>query len=441
MSIPEDLSARLPTPRADEPEALRQDIADELADHLLCAARSEHLKERTGGPISEQAALAAAIERFGEPSAVARRLWWDAMKEKIMAQRLLTIMATAATMAVLFACVLLWQSMQQMRALQAAEIAVQREALAAMIAELKSTKNADGAQWQTLKIRLIDESGKPVVGKVSCETRDKSAGDRITTGADGVASFLLPPGLYGIWIECNGYRASLPSILLPPKSIEQAVVCPSAEPKIMPVSFRIDLTDQSAIAEAPAQVFYVAAIQFRDRRIGETEWSRRAPETEYQGSKTDCWLLDSKGRILGQLPETPAPAPEAGAYPAPHGMRSVSTYFPKTIGPNPALRPVAGLSSGNYTLVLAAYIAADRKNSTDVKDAAVGADEAASTALEIPALKVYSPDFEKFWHAAIVSTEPTQQGSGVFPITDASFPKQPKSNKDALPPDLFQPSN
>ena len=44
MAGRDDLLADLPAPHADEPPTLRQDIADELADHLKCAAQRESFK-------------------------------------------------------------------------------------------------------------------------------------------------------------------------------------------------------------------------------------------------------------------------------------------------------------------------------------------------------------------------------------------------------------
>ncbi len=74
----DDISARLPDPRDDESRQLRQDIVDELADHLHCATAREQL--RGEGPQGEQIALENALAHFGDPAAVARRLWWDAMR-------------------------------------------------------------------------------------------------------------------------------------------------------------------------------------------------------------------------------------------------------------------------------------------------------------------------------------------------------------------------
>ena len=42
--ISEDLTASLPPERDDEPVSLRQDILDELNDHLQCAVRREQCR-------------------------------------------------------------------------------------------------------------------------------------------------------------------------------------------------------------------------------------------------------------------------------------------------------------------------------------------------------------------------------------------------------------
>ena len=48
--IPDDLAAELPPPRDDEPESLRQDIIDELTDHLHCAMQRELLASNSASP-------------------------------------------------------------------------------------------------------------------------------------------------------------------------------------------------------------------------------------------------------------------------------------------------------------------------------------------------------------------------------------------------------
>src|SRR5579872_6354763 len=78
----DDLTAALPAPREDEPPDLRRRIIAELRDHLHAALQRELLL--TGN--AEQAHQ-NVLARFGDPARLARKLWFDAMWEKIMTQR------------------------------------------------------------------------------------------------------------------------------------------------------------------------------------------------------------------------------------------------------------------------------------------------------------------------------------------------------------------
>lgn len=80
----ESATGGLPEDLAHEYEALRGDIADELDDHLLCAMKRE--LRRTD---DESAAERAVLERFGDSRKVARQLWCEAIKEKVMRDRIL----------------------------------------------------------------------------------------------------------------------------------------------------------------------------------------------------------------------------------------------------------------------------------------------------------------------------------------------------------------
>src|SRR5271163_2703485 len=94
MDFRDTLSALMPAPRDDEPASLRQDILDELGDHLACAYNRELLRGA-----NSQLARQRVLELFGDPAAVARRLWLDAMKGKIMAQRVLITSCLAVALA------------------------------------------------------------------------------------------------------------------------------------------------------------------------------------------------------------------------------------------------------------------------------------------------------------------------------------------------------
>ena len=140
MEFGGSLTSRLPAPRDDEPPGLRDDIADELADHLACSLQRELL--RGGDP---SAAGARVLEQFGDPAAVARRLWFDAMKGKILAQRVLigTCLVLAAACVALVG--LVWQQSIQAQRKAARESAETARFMASM------TENAQARDHEMLK--------------------------------------------------------------------------------------------------------------------------------------------------------------------------------------------------------------------------------------------------------------------------------------------------
>jgi len=344
MSIPEDLSAQLPTPRADEPATLRQNIADEIADHLHCAARREHLQNSGSGPLTDQAALAAAIERFGEPAAIARRLWWDAMKERIMAQRILTIMATTAAAAAVFACFVLWQATQTSRAEQTALLQSQQSVMTAMLAELKSTQKADDKQWQTLKVRLVDEQGRPVIGKVSCTGQGNQTSDSTEAKSDGVAEFYLPPGQYIVGVTVGSTMTTLTQLLPPGRPTTRTVVCPGQVANTIPLRFALDKSN----VPADLNIYYVAQLQLMSRQVADQQWIP-APFLSTSGER---YLISPQGELIGQLPDVPERAVTSNSP----GMNPKAMVFPKRIPAGTKLRAPAGLQRGTYYTNVAPYV-------------------------------------------------------------------------------------
>ena len=83
----EQILSDLPT-NTDEPADLRESIAEELGDHLQCAMRRELLNEP-----DQTIAKERVMQRFGSVNGVARQLWFDAMRQRLMTQKLLVIAA------------------------------------------------------------------------------------------------------------------------------------------------------------------------------------------------------------------------------------------------------------------------------------------------------------------------------------------------------------
>jgi tetratricopeptide (TPR) repeat protein len=96
MKSIDDLAAILPRRRDDEPPELRAQIVKELQDHLECAYQRELL--RTG---DEVRAAQRVQEQFGDARQLARKLWFEAMQEKIMSQRILIGLSVSLAIACL----------------------------------------------------------------------------------------------------------------------------------------------------------------------------------------------------------------------------------------------------------------------------------------------------------------------------------------------------
>ena len=180
MDFHETLSSLpLPPARDDEPPTLRQDILDELGDHLTCAYNRELLHGANSGLASQR-----VLEQFGDPAAVARRLWFDAMKGRIMAQRVLI----ATCLVIILACTatvgLAWQWMNHERrirdraAIEAIELnrrmsdalaqsqAANQQMLTQMREMTEAVLHPVSTEWNPVVFKLVEEKvdGPPAEG-------------------------------------------------------------------------------------------------------------------------------------------------------------------------------------------------------------------------------------------------------------------------------------
>jgi hypothetical protein len=265
MDYRDTISAELPPRRDDEPAGLRQDILDELADHLGCAYHRELLRGADAG-----AARRRVLDRFGDPAAVARRLWLDAMKGKIMAQRVLIASCLVVTLASLSLAGMMWQ--QSIHAQQASRLAtdkaqaIQQEMLnqlREMSEVVRSTRSLD---WNPVKFQLTEEmpDGPPAVGVlITLNVRDRQirgfgagefwqAGPRRQaalqptqrlTDASGVADFgVVHPDDYVFEIVKSWDQGTVSTSgevhVEPGSQITKRMVCPKTPPERVPVLVR-----------------------------------------------------------------------------------------------------------------------------------------------------------------------------------------------------------
>lgn len=215
MDWREEIEAEFPPPRGGEPAGLRRDIADELADHLACATERELGK--TGDAAT---ARRAALARFGNPAALARRLWLEAMKERIMRDRIVMAGMIVLTLASLVTVGIVWRSMDRIQITNEALVATMQrmseaqEAQTALIArdasgvlEVKATNWDVVTRKDTGPAAGVAISAREWNGNGAEEGKSYS----VTTDREGIARIdPLPAGNYRLWAESRTRDIAMP---------------------------------------------------------------------------------------------------------------------------------------------------------------------------------------------------------------------------------------
>jgi len=263
VAWPEVSIEDFPPERDDEPSSLRQDILDELTDHFACALNRELLKNP-----DEQLARERVVNQFGDPIKIARQLWFDAMKERVMSQRILTgvsiVMAACciAVVGVAWALLNQSQSMNEKMLEQLVAIADRPQPVAAANVDQQILKQLEQLnQKQTVQsgsvseelnpilFQLVEESkeGKPSVGFKGTLTRDEGGAPTYTVNAvsdkTGLLDFgKLPWGKYYLKLD-TPWGESLQQFWIttvPGRKYEASIFCPANAPEDVAVQFQID---------------------------------------------------------------------------------------------------------------------------------------------------------------------------------------------------------
>ena len=157
MGWPEVSREDFPPQRDDEPVSLRQDILDELTDHFFCALNRELLKNA-----DERLARERVMNQFGDPVKIARQLWFDAMKERIMSQRMMTGFSAVMTVCSIAVVGIAWSLMQESQLVnhqmleQLAVIADRPQADSTVVKSLQRTNEAI-----VRELKILAESQRP----------------------------------------------------------------------------------------------------------------------------------------------------------------------------------------------------------------------------------------------------------------------------------------
>ncbi len=170
MTWNKDPDKAFPARHPREPGGLRQDILDEIADHLACAAEREEERQESE---NEEVVWSRVLERFGNPDAIARKLWWDKMWEAVMREWIQTGVMVVVTIAVLAGLALMMrlvagvgtandamrEAMEQVAASNenlAKAMAEQRAGNEAMLKALSGIQSGGGEKPDALELSTIE---------------------------------------------------------------------------------------------------------------------------------------------------------------------------------------------------------------------------------------------------------------------------------------------
>lgn len=157
------------------PEELEHDLADELAFHLHMLER----EEREAG-LDAPVARAVARERFGDPEVIRAACRRVALKERIMLQRINTVLVVLLVLAVVGLGVQGWMlnrtNARTLAAVDALRVAVENERAAANEALLRATKAAETARGNMAA--PVPPTGDGAATKDTSETAGRSSPTR-----------------------------------------------------------------------------------------------------------------------------------------------------------------------------------------------------------------------------------------------------------------------
>jgi len=319
----DESAAQFPPPRSEEPAELRRAIVEELADHLSCALRREQL---AGGQQEIHSARQRVLTRFGDPAAVARRLWFDALWEKIMLQRIVTTACVVLAAVSCLALLLAWQSLTRQQDLLASwqtnsetQAREQRELFEKLLAQSdkQAQANADSlrelqglaaagqapVEWNPVEFRFVAgaEDGPPLAGINVTMTINNSQESGIppmrgTSDERGMVQFKRAHfGTYNLELKCpSGESRTDELILLPGENTSIAIVCPDPPAKAVPLNIRAEWPDEFA---GRGLCFYFSQDVVR-RRVDGQLWYW-LDGSMLQDNSARQVLVDEKGDAFG----------------------------------------------------------------------------------------------------------------------------------------------
>ena len=302
MSWPDNIAEGFPHRHDREPGRLRDDIVDELADHLSCALDRELRRND-----NEATARRAVLERFGDPTRIARKLWFDAMKEIVMKDRVMMIAAVLVAAACIALTVLVMSALQQGRQVN--------EAILARLDALDSAGPAKvDLEWGAATLQLANPPGRDVpLSGIKVElignaiNPSEGAVLDAVTNTEGLAGFRpIRPGTFTLRVYGEGglWHERL-IVVMPGGEQNEELVWPRRFP-LVDVSFEIDwpkdLRDKNLLMHC---------------NLTPMETTLDLEGAQWMTPRQVRFSLSSDGKVLGQVNSRPGEQVHFPHHPSP----------------------------------------------------------------------------------------------------------------------------
>lgn len=306
MDSNSNLAADLPPSRDDEPASLRQDIFDELADHLACALDRER-KRQSARPETTESPGQRVLKRFGNPAQIALRLWRDAMWGKIVTQRIVIALASLVAVA---CCAAVFVSMRLVgiqeraladqraafEALQQGMLAQQRE-LAQTLQRIHDQNQAASqtpAEWVPAAIRCLGPEGEspaPAGFQVVLTSRDKDSRlppwKQTTNGRDPIRIPKVRYGHYSLSVAAPWGDTLMTGVdVNPGLPFELDLRCPAAPPETAVIKPVFELPDDLKSRD----LYFHLPLGGARRVVGSEQWETSLP---IEGRESNWTILVS----------------------------------------------------------------------------------------------------------------------------------------------------
>jgi hypothetical protein len=293
MPWDDQIESGFPVPDPDEPESLRQDILDELRDHIECAMNRELLKDGDSNKAQQR-----VLVRFGDPLKIVRRLWVEAMQEKLMSKRLNVITVAILSIACVVACGMTWSMAQQLQratenAQQASikllqqgeytnrELAKQNQAIMQRLAAIaeKDGKPTASLDWNPFRVQVVkdDSSKSPAQGFIvgfrgNAHTASEEVVLSEKSDAQGMVDFgVVRPGTYSVAVTTPwGETHSTSTLVRPGTEHTISVTCPAQDTKKVAIDFEVKWPD--SIPDDPDLVFTCEVARTDSRQVDGEDW-------------------------------------------------------------------------------------------------------------------------------------------------------------------------